>query len=33
MLEEVNGKLAMKKMQVYEWHKCFHDSRASVDDT
>jgi hypothetical protein len=25
MLEEAYGNAAMKKMQVYDWHKCFHD--------
>jgi hypothetical protein len=32
LLEEAYGKVAMKKTRVYEWHKCFHDGRASVSD-
>jgi hypothetical protein len=31
MLEEAYGKAAMKKMQVYEQHKCFHGGCASVN--
>jgi hypothetical protein len=30
ILEEAYGKVEMKKTQVYQWHKCFHDGRASV---
>jgi hypothetical protein len=31
MLEEANGKVAMKKMQVYEWHKCFCVDCVSIN--
>jgi hypothetical protein len=27
LLEEVYGKAAIKKMQVYKWYKCFWDGR------
>jgi hypothetical protein len=30
MPEEINGKMAMKKMQVYKWHKCFCDGCESM---
>jgi hypothetical protein len=30
MLEDVYDKVAMKKMQVYEWHDRFLDGRARV---
>jgi hypothetical protein len=29
--EEAYAKVAMKKIQVYEWHKRFHDGSASDD--
>jgi hypothetical protein len=32
MLAEAYGKAAMKKTQVYEYHKRFHDGRANVID-
>jgi hypothetical protein len=32
MFEEAYGTAAMEKTQVYEWHKCFRDGRASVND-
>jgi histone-lysine N-methyltransferase SETMAR len=32
MLEKAYGKAAMKKTQVYKWHKRFRDGRASVND-
>jgi histone-lysine N-methyltransferase SETMAR len=32
MLEKAYGKAAMKKTQVYRWHKRFRDGRASVND-
>jgi hypothetical protein len=32
MLKEAYGKVVMKKMQVYEWQKHFHDGRANVND-
>lgn len=32
MLEEAYGEAAMKKMQVYGWHKHFCDGRARVND-
>jgi hypothetical protein len=32
MLAEADGKVAMKKTQVYECHKRFRDGRASVID-
>jgi hypothetical protein len=32
MLQELYGKGAEKKMQVYEWHKHFHDGCGSVND-
>jgi hypothetical protein len=28
MFEEVDGKLAMKKMQVYKWHKHLCDGKC-----
>jgi hypothetical protein len=30
MLEEVYGKMAIKKMRIYEWHKCFHIDRVCI---
>jgi hypothetical protein len=32
MLEEVYDKAAVRKTQVYEWHKCFPDGRMNVND-
>jgi hypothetical protein len=32
MLGEVYGKVAMRKTQVYEWHKRFRDGLETVDD-
>jgi hypothetical protein len=32
MLQEVYGNVEMKKLQVYERHKCFRDDRESVND-
>jgi hypothetical protein len=32
MLEEAYDKMAMKKMQVYEWYECFCDGCASVTE-
>jgi hypothetical protein len=32
MLKETYGKVAMKKTQVYEWHKRFLHGHASVND-
>jgi hypothetical protein len=32
MLEEVYGYVAMKKTQVYRWHKHFCDSHTSVSE-
>jgi hypothetical protein len=32
MTEEAYGKAVMNKTQVHEWHKRFHDGRASVSD-
>jgi hypothetical protein len=32
LLEEANGKVTMKKTQVYMWQKCFGDSDVSGDD-
>jgi hypothetical protein len=32
MLEEVYGKAAMKKIQVYEWYEHFRDVQDTVED-
>jgi hypothetical protein len=32
MLKEACDKVAMKKMQIFKKHKCFHDGCASVED-
>jgi hypothetical protein len=32
MLEEAHGKAAVKKTQVYDWHKRFCDGRAIVNN-
>jgi hypothetical protein len=32
MLEEAYGKAAVKKTQIYKWHKRFHNGHASVFD-
>jgi hypothetical protein len=30
MPEEAYGKAAMKKMQIYEWHKRFHNGHRTA---
>jgi hypothetical protein len=32
MVGEAFGRAALKKTQVYEWHKHFRDGRVSVHD-
>jgi hypothetical protein len=32
IIDEGYGKAAMKKKQVYKWHKGFRDGRANVND-
>jgi hypothetical protein len=31
-LEEVYDKVAMKKIEVCNWHECFHEDHESVSD-